>query len=104
MCHARAWPCSLGAVDIPTKDLLLEGKWPDLVLGKERSTRLDRVEERLVWRPEDTWGHLTPDGGRGGTAMCERHATHEPGLETPWMKSTLEGEQSDGWTRGVWSG
>lgn len=25
----------LGAVDVPTKDLLLEGKWPDCVLGKE---------------------------------------------------------------------
>lgn len=46
----------LGAANIPTKDLLLDGKWPDHVLGKESSPRLDRHGVWLVWKPEDSWG------------------------------------------------
>lgn len=60
--HARAWRCSRGgsAVDPTTEDPLLGREWPDGVLGKESSARLEGRGERLARRPEDSRGPLTP--------------------------------------------
>lgn len=66
--HARAWRCSRGdsAVGPTTKDPLLGREWPDGVLGKESSARLEGRGERLARRPEDSRGPLTPDEAEAG--------------------------------------